>query len=262
MNSPKISIVIPTRNRSTLLERLLRSIQKQSYRGIEVLVVDDSDPGGETSLPANLNGFRLRLLRTSTRGANNARNLGIQDAKGEIIYLLDDDTFLPDQNHILCLIHKFQQESRPLLLGGKYRTPWRSTVPQWTYNCSCNLWLEKGLQASHPILLGGNLAFRRQDLTKEVFFSPHVFNGGDEFGFHERFKAAHPNGCVQVDSSMAIFHDSQLSWSVLMANSRRQQTNNPTTWKAFRVWLQNLRSFPWLALPTLAYVVLGRISRS
>jgi glycosyltransferase involved in cell wall biosynthesis len=260
--SIEVSIIIPTRHRPQLLTRLLGSLHRQIKCRFEVLVVDDSDPGKELSLPSTLNGFPLRYLRTSSRGANKARNLGIQHAKGDFVYLLDDDTFLGTAEHLYQLKQAFLQHDFPVLLGGRYQTPQDASLPQWIYNCSCNLWLEKGTRSPLPVLLGGNLAFRRQELSSEMIFCPEVFNGGDEIGFHKKFLSTHPQGSIKILDSLAVFHGTQLTWTALKDNSRRQQSNNPTSWKTVWTWMFNLSSSPWLAIPTLAYVLLGKLDRS
>lgn len=89
-----VSVVIPTRNRARLLERAIRSVLNQTYRHLEVLVIDDgSTDGGETDRVARSFGdARLRYLsHSSSRGGAAARNTGIRAATGCYIAFLDDD---------------------------------------------------------------------------------------------------------------------------------------------------------------------------
>ncbi|GAB5528401.1 MAG: hypothetical protein Roseis3KO_01780 [Roseivirga sp.] len=89
----KISIVIPTRNRTESLNRLLSSIEKQTLTPEEVIVVDASDPGKKDRLVDTC--FPLKVL-TSRPSVCAQRNLGIREAKGEYILLCDDDIVLPE----------------------------------------------------------------------------------------------------------------------------------------------------------------------
>lgn len=91
--APLISVVIPTHNRpELLLRRALRSALGQSYRNIEVLVVMDGPDPATTAALASITDPRLRLLTQPTnRGPSDARNLGVAQARGEWIALLDDD---------------------------------------------------------------------------------------------------------------------------------------------------------------------------
>lgn len=87
---PVISVVIPTHNRPLWLRRAVDSALGQSFREIEVIVVDD----GSTP-PAELDALqdpRLRILHHDTpRGGAAARNTGVSAAQGEFIAFLDDD---------------------------------------------------------------------------------------------------------------------------------------------------------------------------
>ncbi len=89
---PLVSVVIPTRNRATLAARAVRSALSQSYSKIEVIVVvDGGDPSGYEDLRA-IPDSRLRIqVLPRSAGGGEARNIGIRQAAGEWIALLDDD---------------------------------------------------------------------------------------------------------------------------------------------------------------------------
>ena len=92
-----VSVVIPTYRRFDTLSRAIRSVQYQSYKPIEILVVDDNEPGDEFSVGVKelITGMDLPNLTlvTQDRHINGAaaRNAGIIRAKGEYIAFLDDD---------------------------------------------------------------------------------------------------------------------------------------------------------------------------
>ena len=95
-----VSVIIPTYKRSDLLPRAIHSVQGQTYRNIEVLVVNDNvSPDDEYSqrlytLIDSIDDDRVRLISQPNHinGAA-ARNAGIRDAKGEFIAFLDDDDY-------------------------------------------------------------------------------------------------------------------------------------------------------------------------
>jgi len=93
----RISVIIPTYNRSKTLPRALDSIFAQTHPAEEVIVVDDGSVDGTRELltrhyPA------CRYLRQENQGVSSARNLGIAQASGEWIALLDsDDAWRPEK---------------------------------------------------------------------------------------------------------------------------------------------------------------------
>ena len=95
---PLVSVIVPTYKRSDKIERALTSIFQQSYRNIEVIVVDDNQPDSEyrrktKELIASTFG-KERILLVETTGATGggaARNYAAGFASGEYLAFLDDD---------------------------------------------------------------------------------------------------------------------------------------------------------------------------
>lgn len=92
---PKISVIIPTRNRPAFLREAVQSVLTQSFTDFELLIVND----GEVGIP-KLGDDRCRVLENEMRGAVSARNLGVAKAKGDHIAFLDDDDVWSDHNHL------------------------------------------------------------------------------------------------------------------------------------------------------------------
>ena len=92
MNTPLLSVVIPTRNRAHLVCDAVESALAQGAGRVEVIVVDDGSTDGTADVLARRFGQRIRLLRThGRRGVGAARNLGVSAAGGELLAFLDDD---------------------------------------------------------------------------------------------------------------------------------------------------------------------------
>lgn len=89
---PLVSAVIPTRNRQELVCCAVRSALRQTYGNLEVIVVvDGPDPATVRAL-ATLNEPRVRIVSLEESvGGSEARNIGVREARGEWIALLDDD---------------------------------------------------------------------------------------------------------------------------------------------------------------------------
>jgi glycosyltransferase involved in cell wall biosynthesis len=81
-----ISIIIPAYNEEKVIGDCLKSLKLQSYKDIEIIIVDD----GSTDATAKLAG-NLQLLKQQHKGPGAARNLGASKAKGEILVFVDAD---------------------------------------------------------------------------------------------------------------------------------------------------------------------------
>jgi glycosyltransferase involved in cell wall biosynthesis len=97
--NPKISIVIPVYNGSNYLREAIDSALAQTYKNLEVIVVNDgSNDGGKTEDIAKSYGNRIRYFYKENGGVSTALNLGIRYMTGEwFAWLSHDDLFMPDK---------------------------------------------------------------------------------------------------------------------------------------------------------------------
>ena len=97
---PRVSVILPTKNRPELLARSLESLARQTYKDFEVVLIVDGD-GIDLDVTEGLN-VHVHSAPAGV-GVSRCRNLGIRVAQGEwIAYLDDDDIWLP--NHLETLI--------------------------------------------------------------------------------------------------------------------------------------------------------------
>ena len=93
--SSLISCIVPVFNGERYLQEALDSILAQTYRPIEIIVVDDGSSDGTTRILAGMK-KSIRTLRQDNRGPSAARNLGWRCASGEFVAFLDcDDLWHP-----------------------------------------------------------------------------------------------------------------------------------------------------------------------
>lgn len=99
MSQPTISVVIPAYNRATSLASAVESVSTQTYGDIEIIIVDDGSTDGTRAVVEGLNDDRIRFVRHDVnKGANAARNTGIELAQGRFIAFQDsDDTWHPEK---------------------------------------------------------------------------------------------------------------------------------------------------------------------
>jgi cellulose synthase/poly-beta-1,6-N-acetylglucosamine synthase-like glycosyltransferase len=111
----RISVIVPTRNRHVLLERTLAGILAQAFDAFEVIVIDDaSDATTRAAYAAIWQGLdaRFRLVQLgatggSGSGPSQARNAGIELARGDILTFCDDDDFWTCASHLSAMAEVF-----------------------------------------------------------------------------------------------------------------------------------------------------------
>lgn len=99
-DQPLVSVIIPAYNAERFVAHTLDSVLAQSYRNIEVIVIDDGSEDRTAQLVKEYieKTSRIRLLQQKNLGVAAARNLGIWEAKGEFIAPLDADDIWHEQN--------------------------------------------------------------------------------------------------------------------------------------------------------------------
>jgi len=99
---PKVSIIIPVYNGANFLKEAIDSALVQTYKNIEILVIDDgSRDNGKTAKIAQSFGKKIRYYKKENGGVASALNFGIKRMKGEYFaWLSHDDLFLPNKTQI------------------------------------------------------------------------------------------------------------------------------------------------------------------
>lgn len=97
-NMPLVSIIIPTYNRALYIMECINSVLQQTYKNIEVIVVDDGSNDNTHELIKTISDPRLHYIYQNHSGRSIARNLAILRSKGKFIAFLDsDDMYLPNK---------------------------------------------------------------------------------------------------------------------------------------------------------------------
>ena len=94
-----VSVIIPSYNREKTIERAVMSVLNQTYRDLELIVVDDCSKDNTVEVLKSIKDDRLKIIRLEKNsGACVARNVGIENAQGDYIAFQDsDDEWLLDK---------------------------------------------------------------------------------------------------------------------------------------------------------------------
>lgn len=100
----KISVIVPVYNTEKYVENTLDSILNQTYKNLEIIVINDgsTDNSKQICEKKALTDNRIIMINTENQGAGAARNLGLSKATGEYISFIDsDDLIVPEYYEVL-----------------------------------------------------------------------------------------------------------------------------------------------------------------
>lgn len=90
--NPLVSIIIPCYNTEAFIEDAIKSAINQTYKNIEIIIVDDASTDKSLEIISSIKDSRIRFIHLDTnKGIANARNVGLDNAKGDYICWLDSD---------------------------------------------------------------------------------------------------------------------------------------------------------------------------
>lgn len=115
-----ISIIMPTYNSAPWLEASIKSVIAQTMTDWELIAIDDGSTDSSASLISLLaeSDARIRLIRVQHQGVANVRNLGIAEARGELVAFIDSDDLWPTWN--LEYLHRLLNETGAEITCGEF----------------------------------------------------------------------------------------------------------------------------------------------
>lgn len=111
-NRLQVSIIIPVYNTASFVKEAVDSIQNQTLKDIEILIIDDGSTDNSLSIAKELakRDDRIQIYSQENQGQSVARNKGISHAKGEYLYFMDSDDYLEPQT-LKCCIDKCKKHN-------------------------------------------------------------------------------------------------------------------------------------------------------
>lgn len=216
MNNIKLSVVIPTYNRGEKIETVLKSLQEQSFRDFEVIVINDGSTDNTASVLDKLQqqkwSFLLRIVHQENKGRSGVRNSGFVLALADIIVSIDDDMRLDSK----CLEEHYlhhQQYPGSIMVGVQQEDPvlaktdiqrflahqrigWleglnkaeRPMLPNQIYITAANFSLSQetfnkigGFDSRLRAVVDYDLAMRATELGIPIYYNKHAIGWHDDF---------------------------------------------------------------------------------
>lgn len=126
MEKPLISIIVPVYNAEDYLDKCIQSILQQDYEDFELILVDDgsTDQSGKIISNWASRDRRIRAFQKENGGQSSARNLGIDQAKGDYLSFVDSDDYV-ETDYLSYLLSLFTSDCRitacnHLIIRGKH----------------------------------------------------------------------------------------------------------------------------------------------
>lgn len=175
-----ISIIIPNYNRKTDVLAALQAIHKQDYRDFEVIVVDDNS--SDLSVEAIKRDFsRVKVIVSDkNRGPAVARNIGIKEARGNIIVGVDTDVIFSNNHTLTQIASKFEDSTGLYCMALRVINYYsqKDDTKTWWHPMPIGEYADKEFYTDY--FSGSAYAFRKVVFEKAGYFSEDLFMHGEE----------------------------------------------------------------------------------
>lgn len=135
MNQKLVTIFIPAYNAEKYIKECLDSIVNQTYKNLDILIIDDGSTDNTSKIIETYNDERIRLIKNKeNKGLPYTRNLGLKESKGEYIAIMDADDIsyidrIEKQVNVLNKNNKIDVViSQAEMFGGKVSRIWKPPV--------------------------------------------------------------------------------------------------------------------------------------
>lgn len=122
---PQVSIIIPVYNSEKYLRMTIESLLNQTYKDFEIILVDDGsvDASGKLCDDLSLTDRRIVVIHKENGGVSSARNVGIENARGELISFVDHDDYV-FSDYLMTMVNEIEEYDllQSFSLGGPRNT--------------------------------------------------------------------------------------------------------------------------------------------
>lgn len=130
---PKVSVIIPAYNVDRFIGRAIESLQNQTMRNFELIVVDDgsTDRTGQVADRMAERDIRIDVIHTENQGAAAARNVALDRARGEFVHFVDGDDWV-EPTMLADLVEIAEADDLDLVIAGFYIETYYGSADQHT----------------------------------------------------------------------------------------------------------------------------------
>jgi GT2 family glycosyltransferase len=244
LSNPLVSIAIVTWNRREDVSRAIESCYSQTYKNIEVVVVDNASSDGTYELlPKNYPD--IKVIRTHRNlGCCPGRNIAMANCTGDIVFCLDDDGWL-DEKCVEHVVMDCQENENVAIIACNVISPGekdRKTSRE----------LKTAKNRYTPVFMGGGFGIRRGVLNHVGYFPDYFRQGEENYLALKILDAGHK---ILFDPAAIVYHH----WNLGGKGGNDRQI----IYLSFRHDLENIKRLLPLnyALPVIAYKVIVNLAK-
>ena len=183
MNSPKVSIVVPVYNCEKFISKCLESIISQSYKNIEIILVNDGSSDDSEKIIKNYQERDKRIVYffQDNSGPSEARNKGIMNSTGEYLVFIDSDDTV-EEVYVELLVNKIINSKVDIVCCGYKEISRHGNINYTDFNFEGNIpkhsFIEMVCKGTGGVLWGK--IFKRNIITQnELAMDKHIFMSED-----------------------------------------------------------------------------------
>ena len=232
-HSPQISLILVSMNRKEMLESCLRSVQKQTFPDVEIIMVDNASGDGTGDMVRSLFPDVRYFYLSSNLGAAGGRNYGVRKSKGEFCVFLDDDAVFAYDDALNRVVSYFRSDNRLGCIAFRIVNPGDGCEEYKSIPRADKKIIHEDYECSY--FCGAGFAVRRSLFLDMGMFWESLFFIGEELDFSYRL----------VNQGDEILRSSAIS----VIHYETPQARVPGKWIYYgvksRCWLV-ARNLPWI----------------
>ena len=198
----KVSIIVPVYNAQDTIEKCLESLLGQTYKNIEVVVINDGSVDNTLKIIDKFNDIRLKVTSTENRGISAARNLGIKNSTGEFICFCDADDFY-EKNYVEKLLSMFDEDV--VMTACDYVRKTKVRQPKEKFSTFSRNEALKELFSDRYLFVQLWNKMIRKDFIQNLQFDEKVKTFGEDVVFAFNYLKSCPDNLI-VNTNLKLYH--------------------------------------------------------
>src|SRR5581483_2178660 len=249
---PKVSVILPAWNSHRTIANCLESLERQSFRDFEIILVDSS-PVDETAGIVVRFPF-VRIERSAERlWPHAARNVGATLAQGELLVFSDPDCVMSPEWLTRLVAGAEQGHS---LAGGSVGSVQSDWFSAGVHLCKYAWWLPGGEAGPRPELPSANVSYRG-DLFKRIGPFPEAWSGDTLLSQRAASAGVEP----WFDPEARVLHDHHATWKDFLVERWERGYDAGSVRPRVEGWSRARAMSYAFAAPLIAAVMLARAAR-